>query len=110
MANHQSDPLPPPFPVGTKLLQVGPRLAYTERDGERVWLNRPGLEVVVSKVRLGHRGTGRHLEDEDGPMYYEDTGEPIVDQTQDGSSIYLNPVGMRAAIHPDVAGEWEVVE
>jgi hypothetical protein len=46
-----------------------------------------GLEVVIDEVRLGRRGTGRQLIDEDGPMFHDD-GDPMIDETKDGYSVY----------------------
>lgn len=82
-------PLPPPFPVGTRLRYVG---AHTIGEyiggyprGERVDVQAPGLLVEVVSVRPGRRGTGRLVD-------LHDDEEPFVDETSDGWSV-VKPVG-----------------
>lgn len=99
-------PKPAPFPVGTRLRYTGTRISYSERKGVRIPITEPGLEVVVIETRPGRQGTLRQCRDEEGPMYYSDTGEPILDTTRDGYSIYEAPTGMRCIIDPN---EWETV-
>jgi len=127
MAGPKRDPLPPPFPIGTRLRCIKGFDAYVSavdhprdiakypEDWKRV--SGCGIEVTIDKVVEGRRGTGRQLRDEDGLMYYEDTGEPILDETRDGYSVYHVVSGdTRAAkmsgrcIRPDDAKErWEVI-
>ncbi len=52
-------------------------------------MNLARLEVTITEVRPGRRGTLRHCRDENGPMYWDDTGEPILDETDDGYSVYF---------------------
>jgi hypothetical protein len=85
-------PLPPPFPVGTRLGCVEGHDAYapcvdrprdiTSNPEDWVRISGRGIEVEIDRVELGHRGTGRRLRDEDGPMYHDD-GEPMVDETHE---------------------------
>jgi hypothetical protein len=103
-------PKPAPFPVGTQLRYVGTHRVHSiTASGELVPLMEPGLVVTVAEVKPGRRGTLRALRDEDGPMYYEDTGDPILDETRDGYSVYRNAVGSGRIIWPDAVAEWEVV-
>jgi hypothetical protein len=86
-ADPTRDPLPPPFPVGTHLRCVEGHDAYVpsvERPRDikahpEDWarLSGRGIEVTISRVEPGRRGTGRHLRDEDGPMHHDD-GEPMI--------------------------------
>ena len=81
-------PKKPPFPVGTRLRYTGASTLSTEtRSGKTVILMAPGIEQVIDQVHPGFRGTLRQIRDEDGPLY-DDTGEPILDETQDGYSVY----------------------
>lgn len=120
------DPEPPPFAVGTKLVCVADRgdchapAVRVPRDSERhpedwVRIGGKGLEVVIDEVKLGHRGTGHQLRDHDGPMFY-DEGDPIIDQTRDGYSVYhvtINNGGKveRAGrlIDHDSRKDWKVI-
>jgi hypothetical protein len=75
-----------------------------------------GLIVTIAETRPGRRGTLVHLRDEDGPMYYEDTGEHILDETHDGYSVYhaeawQNGRKQGRCIFPDAEflQEWEIV-
>lgn len=97
-----------PFAVGTRLRYTGTDASWHEIEGERVYIYGPGVEVTVAETRPGRRGTLRQLRDEDGPMEYEDTGEPILDTTRDGYSITVCArSGYRMIINPD---RWAVVE
>ena len=102
-------PLPAPFPMGSRVRYIGTRESYTVKNGEKVWCIRKGMEVEISSVWPGRRGTLRKMRDADGPVVWEDTGEPILDETRDGTSSYTNPSGMRCSITRGAAGEWEVV-
>jgi hypothetical protein len=101
-------PLPPPYPVGTRLRYVGTRESWmTARDGSRVYTSRPGLVVEIVRVRLGTRGTLRPLGGE-----WDDTDEPILDETRDGGSVFdIACDGNRHGhlILHEYAHEWEVV-
>lgn len=105
-------PLDPPFPVGARLRYVGPHRSYAiGADGSRVPIEEIGLEVVVEAVQCGRRGTGRQMRDEDGPMEYDD-GEPILDTTRDGSSVWFYTVdGQRHGrlILCESSREWEPI-
>ncbi len=119
-------PLPPPFPVGTRLRCVEGHDAYVASvDRPRDIKAHPedwarisgrGIEVTIARVELGCQGTGRQLRDEDGPMFYEDTGEPILDETKDGYSVYqvVRGTGQAArmsgrCIDPGNAHRWQVL-
>lgn len=119
------DPLPAPFPVGTLLRCIESHDAYVPRvERPREIEAHPedwarcsgrGIEVTIDRVEPGRRGTGRQLRDEDGPMI-DDAGEPIVDSTKDGYSVYhvVHGVGNKAkmsgrCIFPDSAHRWEVL-
>lgn len=76
-----------------------------------------GIEVVIDHVVTGRRGTGRQLRDEDGPMFYEDDGEPMLDTTKDGYSVYYVVRGTGKAakmsgrcISPDAVHKWKVLK
>lgn len=111
-------PKPAPFKVGTRLRYKGTTETYTYdiRDG---WENKkviplcvPGMEVVVAEARPGRRGTLIHMRDSDGPMFWDDTGEPILDETSDGYSVYFVEAYQSGkkqgrCIHRDGAKEWE---
>lgn len=86
-------PKAPPFKVGTKLRYIGTRhvTASFSATGPKAEILAPGMVVTVERVELGRQGTGRQLRDEDGPMFYEDDGEPILDTTKDGYSVYSVP-------------------
>src|SRR5260370_34528017 len=116
------EPKPAPFPVGMRLRYVGKKESHTyhidpeSRERKLVPLCVPGLEVTIAEVRPGRRGTLRHCQDENGPMYWDDTGEPILDETDDGYSVYYveawqNGKKQGRCIHPDRAStrEWEVI-
>jgi hypothetical protein len=90
-------PNKPRFAIGTRLRYIGDTISrYGCNDCARkssvaeswVECRRPGLEVTIVEHRLGRQGTLRPARDEDGPMYYEDTGEPILDTTSDGYCLY----------------------
>ncbi len=117
--------LPPPFPVGTRLRCVEGYDAYVASvDSPRDIKAHPedwarisglGIEVTIARVELGRQGTGRQLHDEDGPMSHYD-GEPILDETQDGYSVYQvvrgagNVAKMSGrCIFPDSAHRWQVL-
>jgi len=91
------DPLPPPFLVGTRLRCLEGHDAYAPsverpRDIQThpedwVRISGRGIEVTIDCVDPGWRGSGRQLRDEDGPILDED-GEPMLDETRDGYSVY----------------------
>lgn len=105
-------PKKPPFPVGTKLRYRGTREAYWGwgKDGGICPIVAPGIEVMIDEARIGYRGTLRQIRDE----VYDDTGEPILDTTRDGYSVYhvTDPSGHvhGRCIDPGDVGEWELVE
>lgn len=109
-----------PFPVGTRLRYIGTHRSYTydinpeTYERKEVPLCLPGMIVTVDSIMRGHRGTLVHLCDEDGPMYYEDTGEPILDTTSDEVSVYHIDAWQQGTrqgrcIHHESRKEWEVV-
>lgn len=114
-------PKPPPFKVGTRLRYRGERRAYVgavpnprdigKHPEDWQMCIGPGLEVTIIRVEVGHQGTGRHLRDEDGPMY-DDEGEPYLDETRDGYSVYEVPthnrMGGRCIDHKSKR-DWEVL-
>lgn len=119
------DPLPPPFPVGTRLRCIEGYDAYAAhverpRDIEahpEDWarVSGRGIEVTIERVEPGRRGTGRRLRDEDGPMS-DDDGEPMLDETKDGYSVYCVVRGTGNAakmsgrcIDPGSAHRWQVM-
>lgn len=103
-------PLPPPFPVGTRLRCVEGHDAYVARvkhprdikDHPEDWarVSGRGIEVTIARIEPGHRGTGRRLRDEDGPMFH-DNGDPMLDETRDGYSVYHV---VRGAGHSEMSG------
>jgi hypothetical protein len=116
------EPMPAPFAVGTKLRFIGTTHSYTydidpkTRAKREVPLQVPGMVVTVTEVRPGRRGTLRHCREYDGSLMYWDTGEPILDETDDGYSVYYveawqNGRKQGRCIHPDREStlEWEVV-
>lgn len=110
------DPLPPPFALGTRLRYLGTRhVRANHNGGPMVDVIAPGIEVTIVEVNRGRPGTGQHLKDEDGPMFYDDAQtEPIFDETKDGYSVYRVDVpgmerGPGRAIHVDTKHEWEII-
>lgn len=114
-------PAPPPYPVGTRVRYVGERRLWRARvphprpldSHPEDWCEfGPGFETTIVDVVPGHRGTGAHLRDDDGPMY-DDDGEPILDETSHGRSVYEVDTGigkvLRLCILHESAHEWEVV-
>jgi hypothetical protein len=116
MKNPLRKPKAPPFKVGTKLRYLGTmRITTGRRHGPPVDIIAPGIIVTIDKVVEGTQGTGRQLRDSDGPMFYEDDGEPILDHTRDGYSIYsvFEADGHRHSgrcISHDKKREWQVVK
>lgn len=111
------EPKPAPFQVGTHLRCVDDKHTTFVLDnltGSKAMIYGPGLEVVVEEVKYGRQGTLRHLTDEDGPMYYEDSGEPILDRTSDWCSVYyvIGQDGQRHGrlIHRKDKKNWTVVK
>jgi hypothetical protein len=114
-------PKPAPFKVGTRLRYKGETESYTydidPKTGEKkvVPLLVPGIEVVIAEVRNGYRGTLRHMRDQGELMYYEDTGEPILDTTHNGYSVYYveawqNGKQQGRIIDHENAREWELIK
>lgn len=103
-------PKKPPFPVGTRLRYTGERRVWYEENGQTVPLVEPGLVVTICDVDAGRRGSLRQLHDEDGPMW-DEMGDPVLDQTQDGYSVYsVRATGGRPRRQiARTEGEWEVV-
>lgn len=106
------DPLPPPFPVGAVVKYLGRdhiTTSFDSRPGTLVKFH--GMIVTIARVVEGRRGTGTQLRDEDGPMFYEDDGEPILDSTRDGYSVYVvkDATGREhgRVIQRDTMHEWE---
>ncbi len=109
-------PKPAPFPVGARLRCVDEKhntFVVDNLTGSKALIYGPGLEVVIEEVKYGRQGTLRHLCDEDGPMYYDDTGEPILDHTEDWCSVYyvLGNDGQKHGrlIRPENKGNWQVI-
>lgn len=110
-------PLPPPFPVATRLRHIGTRRMSTSvNGGPEVDLIAPGMEVVIDEVKPGRRGTGRHLTDCDGLMYYDDEEtDPILDETKHGYCVYHINVPGRDRPYGRIIShsskhEWEIVK
>jgi hypothetical protein len=104
-------PLPPPFEVGTRVRYQNTRRATTGLGPDARALIEPGMEVEIVRVVPGYQGTGRQLHDEGGPMV-DDNGEPIVDSTADGHSVYEIDDGVRRrgrTINARDAPAWEVL-
>ncbi len=100
------DPRPAPFPVGLCLRYCGTSRWYADAEGNRPLLE-PGMIVTVAETKRGRQGTLRQLRDEDGPMF-DDDGEPLLDTTRDGYSVWVQANGNRRMIRPESASEWEV--
>lgn len=109
------EPLPPPFPVGTRLRCKGRRhdLRYgrpgvvVRGDSDRYpedWIvvYAKGLEVTVDEVRPGRRGTGRMVDLDDGE-------DPFPDATRDGYSVYHVEGSHGRCIFAEDADDWEVL-
>lgn len=97
-------PLPAPFPIGAHVRYLGETRSPYLKTGD--------VKKIV-RVAAGHRGTGRQFVDSDGPVVWEDTGEPILDETKDGHSVweFKDSAGEKQgrAINPKDAGNWERV-
>lgn len=110
-------PKPAPFPLGARVKYIGTRrisIGPTPETATPVLF--PGAEGSIVRIIEGRQGTGRHLRDEDGPMYYDDTGDPILDDTKDGYSVWVCDVDPRnehkgRCIDPDPENlkEWELM-
>lgn len=97
----------PPFAVGERVRYEGTDRVWA--DAERTQpLRWPGQVVTIVETRPGRRGTLRQLRDEDGPMEHDD-GEPIIDTTRDGYSIWKQPNGHGICILRETAHEWTLV-
>ncbi len=68
-----------------------------------------GVSGTIVRVINGRRGTGQQLRDDDGPMFYEDTGEPIRDQTEDGISV-ISIEGHERLVRYENRKNWMVVK
>lgn len=113
-------PKPAPFKCGTRIRYIGETRSWTydinpvTKEKKEVPIQVPGMIVMIAEVRPGHQGTLVHMRDADGPMYYEDTGEPILDDTDDGYSVYYVEAYQHGKkqgriIHRESKKEWEVV-
>lgn len=104
-------PKPAPFPVGTRLRYVGSHHSYYLEGAKKIPIVEPGMIVEIAVASPGRRGSLRQLRDENGPMYYEDDDEPILDETRDGYSVYHagGNKNMGRIIRADTAHEWELV-
>lgn len=106
-------PKKPPFPVGARLRYVGQHQGwFHNKAGERVPSCVPGLEVVIVRTTAGRRGTLAPLYEDGEPMVWDDTGEPILDETKDGYSVYEVHVDDKTygrCIFPEAAKQWERV-
>ena len=116
------EPLEPPFAVGTELrMKPGPwaneifvhnpELPARERTKREnlVRIRGAGVEVVISKVREGRRGSGKLV-------MTDDDGYEIYDSTRDGYSVYeMTYSDGRAVphsgrcIHAEDRDHWEVL-
>lgn len=102
-----------PFIVGTRLRYIGTRVIHEcTGGGPDTLILGPGLEVVIDRVNAGRRGTGKQLEDQDGPMFCDD-GDPLLDETKDGYSVYsiVDSSGRKhgRCIYATSANEWAVI-
>ena len=95
-------PLPPPFPVGTRLRYTGTTKSWTGQEPNLIPTQWPGMETTVTKVNLGRQGTLRMIDLDDGD-------EPFPDETRDGYSVWVNAAGQGRIIHCDDAKNWEVI-
>jgi hypothetical protein len=91
-----------PYSVGTKLRYLGQAHSYyLDDEGNQIPIQKHGMEVVVAEVKPGYRGTLRQLD------WDELEGEPVLDHTRDGYSVYVLPNGHGRIIWPKDAAEWE---
>jgi hypothetical protein len=119
--NMDRKPKPAPFKVGTKLRFIGTTHSWTydinpeTREKKEVPLQVPGMVVTVAEVRPGRQGTLCHCREYDGAlMYWDDTGEPILDETKDGYNVYYVEAYQSGkkqgrCIDRENKKEWEVV-
>lgn len=96
-------PLNPPFVAGAQIRYRGERKQWMVQGAMEVATLYPGMEATIEYVRDGYQGTLRQIAI-DG-----ETGEPILDRTTNGRSVYRNPAGHLCCIYPEYADEWEVV-
>lgn len=101
-------PKPAPFKVGTRVRYLGHDRAWADAEMTKVLMEH-GMVFTITETKPGRRGTLTQLRDEDGWMFYEDTGEPMLDETRDAYSIYQQSNGHGRIIWPDAADQWEVV-
>lgn len=114
-------PKPAPFKVGQRVRYIGKGESYTydidskTNEMRTVPLQVPGMIVTIDKVVAGRQGTLCHIRDHDGPMYYEDTGEPILDTTHDAYNVYhveawQHGIKQGQCIDREYAKEWKKVK
>ena len=82
-------PAPPPFPVGARVVYAGNWQIGVGMPPNVKLVLYPGAVGTIVRTHPGRRGTGVQCYDEDGPMVWEDTGEPILDDTRDGYSVWV---------------------
>jgi len=100
-------PRPAPYPVGTRVRYTGILTLYRSAE-DKTPIFTTGMEFTVSEIRPGRRGTLRQLTEDDGsPAFWEDTGEPILDETRDGWSV-VEVGGFRRRIPVD-SPDWQPV-
>lgn len=92
-------PLPPPFPVGTKLRYLGANRSWSDLE-QKEPIQWPGMVVEIIRVKQGRQGDLHVIE-------IDDYGEEVLDETRDGYSVWGVENGF--IIWPDRAHEWEVV-
>lgn len=112
-------PKPPPFKVGERVRYLGRESISTAYDfGPGTLIKHHGMIVEIARVVPGRRGTGYPLTEitENGHevMIDEDTGEPYLDETKDGYSVYevtdANGRKHGRAILVETAKDWERVK
>jgi hypothetical protein len=102
-------PLPPPFPILSRVRYVGTRrMSILLPDGGEILLLEPGMEVEITSTHPGRQGTMMPQ-----PGDWDADFQPY-DYTEDGHSIYrldIAETGERYGriIWPKDAGEWEKV-
>lgn len=106
-------PLPPPFPIGTRVRYIGKHEAWTVADdGTKLPFTEPGLVVTIVDTHPGRRGSLRPVLDEDGVPDVDDDGKAVLYRTMDGWSTYqvahAGKVYARRAIRAENAHEWEI--
>lgn len=92
-------PHSPPFPIGSKLVYIGASLRWADPEGRRPLLAR-NMRGTVVRIGRGYQGSLAVIDTDD------ETGEHVLERTQDGWSTILLESGYEMAVSRDRMNEW----